>query len=223
MKRLVGLGLAISVLVAVAALLVVVDLRAGGGGTTTADTEGAAGLPDGKLVAFGVRGTVEYVVRDADGNVREQGIARNTINAEALNETFNRITSVASGGPYDRIVALGVDAITDDPSDGVVGGSVADNLDGDGGIAGDQNPAAGSVTTDFGTETGNGAVAVTFTAKIDGVSVKQVLLSKGAVDDTTQGPNPAIADSDILSFQDVPDVTLNTNDTVQYTWTLDVD
>ena len=65
-------------------------------------------------------------------------------------------------------------------------------------------------------------MAVTFTAQSDGVDVKQIVLTKAAEDDTSDGA-VAIADGDIFSYVDVPDIVLNTNDTVQYTWTIDVD
>ena len=173
--------------------------------------------------SVGIKGFIEYEVRDVHGKVKESGVVHNTINSEALNETFNRLTATASGGAYDAIAALSVDAATDDPSDGVAGSSIADDLDGDSGTSGEQNPADGTATTDFATETGNGTVTVTFTAKADSVAIKQAVLTKANEDDTAQGQNPAIADDDILAYQDVPDVTLNSGDTAQYTWTLDVD
>ena len=223
-KKRIGIGLALSAFVALAAVLAVWDLRLRDDGPQeAAQSKEATKGSDGRTVALGIKGTVEYTVRDAEGNVKEHGVIHNTINGEGLNEIYNRITSAASGGAFDAIVALSVDVITDDPSDGVAGTSITDDLDGDSGIAGDQNQADGTVTTDFGTETGNGTVAVTFTAQLNAVSVKQVVLTKAAVDDTSQGPNPTVVDADILAYQDVPDVTLNTNDTVQYTWTLDVD
>ena len=76
---------------------------------------------------------------------------------------------------------------------------------------------------DLTTEPGSGKVTVTFTAQADGVEVKQVVLTKSAEDATDVDGAVAIADADIFSFLDVADVTLNINDTVQYTWTVDVD
>ena len=171
-------------------------------------------------------GILAYTVRDANGNLRDHGIIHNTVNdPEAINEVFNRILTTASGGAYDGIAALSVPAGgsgSDDPSDGVDASSITLDLDGDSGTNGEQNPADGTVTTDFGTESGNGTVVVTFTALANGVDVKQVVLTKAAEDNTAGGAD-AIADADIFAFLDVADVTLNTNDTVQYTWTVDVD
>ena len=169
-----------------------------------------------------VEGTVAYVVWDVEGRVKDSGVIHNAVNDEGLNETFNRIAATATGGAYDAITAMSVDSVTDDPADGVLAGSISLTLDGDSGTGGNQNPADGNVTTDFGTETGNGSVAVTFTAQADGVDVKQIVLTKAAEDDTSDGA-VAIADGDIFSYVDVPDIVLNTNDTVQYTWTIDVD
>ncbi len=181
--------------------------------------------PSGRKAPVRLTGTLEYIVRDANGNLKEQGIIHNTVNdPEALNEVFNRIAATASGGAYDGIAALSVPAGGggDDPSDGVLDTSITLLLDGDSGTNGNQNPADGTVTTDFGTESGNGTVVVTFTAQSDSVDIKQVVLTKASEDNTIGGAS-AITDADIFSFLDVPDVTLNTNDTVQYTWTVDVD
>ena len=183
--------------------------------------------PAGRKAPVRLTGTLEYTVRDANGSVKEHGIIHNTINdPEALNEVFNRILATGSGGAYDGIAALSVPVSgpgADDPSDGVDASSITLTLDGDSGTVGNQNPADGAVTTDFGTESGNGTVVVTFTAQADGVDVKQVVLTKADEDDTAQAGADAIADADIFAYLDVPDVALNTNDTVQYTWTLDVD
>ena len=178
--------------------------------------------PDGRQVPLRLIGTLEYTVRDANGNLKEHGIIRNTVNdPEALNEVFNRITGTASGGAYDGIAALSVPASSDDPSDNVDAASITLTLDGDSTNSGNQNPADGTVAT--GSEPGNGTVTVTFTAQADGVEVKQVVLTKSAEDATDVDGAVAIADADIFSFLDVADVTLNINDTVQYTWTVDVD
>ena len=139
---------------------------------------------------------------------------------------LTKSSGAASGGAYDGIAALSVPATGggDDPSDGVDASSITLNLDGNSSTNGHQNPADGAVTTDFATEPGNGKVTVTFTAQANGVEVKQVVLTKAAEDRTDAGGGAAaIADADIFSFLDVADVTLNINDTVQYTWTIDVD
>ncbi|MFQ6027166.1 MAG: hypothetical protein ACE5Q6_06720, partial [Dehalococcoidia bacterium] len=57
------------------------------------------------------------------------------------------------------------------------------------------------------------------------VTVDQIVLTKADEDNTLTG-NPAappIADSDIFAYVDVQNVSLNANDTVTYTWTIDVD
>lgn len=178
---------------------------------------------DGSDVRFGIRGTIDYAVRDSHGRVKVAGVIHNTVNNEAKNEVFNRIAASGSNTPFDGIAALSVSVGSDDPANGVVAGSIALNLDGDSGTAGNQNPADGVVTTDFGADPGKGTVVVTFTAKIDSVTVKQIVLTKSAEDDTAVSNGTTITDADIFAYVDVPDVTLNTNDTVQYTWTVNVD
>ncbi len=171
----------------------------------------------------GVRGIVSYRVVDASGALKESGTFRNTVNDEGKNETFNRIAGTASGGSFDGIAAMDVAVGTDDPVDGVDSTSITLTLDGDTGTGGEWNPADGNVITDFGTETGNGTVDVTFTATANGVSILQIVLTKSVADNTLVGGALAIADADIFAYVDVPDITLNTNDTVQYTWTVYVD
>ncbi|MBI4307055.1 MAG: hypothetical protein HY678_12115 [Chloroflexi bacterium] len=178
---------------------------------------------DGSRARFGITGTIDYAVRDADGRIKAGGVIHNTINNDAKNEVFNRIAAGASSTAFDGIAALSVSVGTDDPSNGVLAGSIALNLDGDSGTSGNQNPADGTVTTQFSTDPGQGTISVTFTAKVDSVSVKQIVLTKAVEDDTAVGNGAAIADADIFAYVDVPDVTLNTNDTVQYTWTVNVD
>jgi hypothetical protein len=179
--------------------------------------------PGGSQDRFGVRGTIGYTVRDAAGRVKLAGVIHNTVNNEAKNEVFNRIASTPSGGAFDGIAALSVSVGSDDPANGTLAGSITLNLDGDPGTPGNQNPADGTVTSEFGSDPGRGTISVTFTAKADSVSVKQIVLTKSAEDDTSVSNGKAIPDADIFAYVDVPDVTLNTNDTVQYTWTVNVD
>ena len=69
---------------------------------------------------------------------------------------------------------------------------------------------------------GQGTVAVTFTAQ--GVAeVQQLVLTKANEDNTAAGGAVAIPDTDIFSYVDVPDISLNSGDTVAYTWTINVD
>ena len=63
---------------------------------------------------------------------------------------------------------------------------------------------------------------MTFTAT-GSVTIKQIVLTRATEDDTLVGGAVAIADADIFAYVDVPDISLTTNDTVTYTWTVDVD
>ena len=177
--------------------------------------------PGGTSARTGIKGIVEYTVRGPDGKVKKHEVIHNTVNVEGLNDAFNLITATGLGA-HDGIAALKDDVATDDPADGVLAASIALTLDGDSGTGGDQNPADGTVTTDFGTESGNGTVGVTFTAT-GSVTIKQIVLTRATEDDTLVGGAVAIADADIFAYVDVPDISLTTNDTVTYTWTIDVD
>ena len=175
----------------------------------------------GTSARTGIKGIVEYTVRGPDGKIKEHAIIQNTVNDEGLNDTFNLITA-SGNGTYDGIAALSVAVGTDDPADGVLASSITLLLDGDSGTGGEQNPADGTVTTDFGTETGNGTVDVTFTAT-GSADIRQIVLTRATEDDTLIGGAAAIADADIFSYVDVPDISLSASDTVTYTWTIDVD
>lgn len=171
----------------------------------------------------GVHGIIDYKVMSAAGELIEEGRIFNTVNNEGKDETFNRIAGTGTGNAFDGIAALDVAVGTDDPSDGTLSTSVTLLLDGDSGTGGEQNPADGTVVTDFGTENGNGTVQVTFTATANGVSVLQIVLTRADEDNTLVGGANAITDAETFAYVDVPDITLNNNDTVQYTWTIDVD
>ena len=171
----------------------------------------------------GVRGIIDYKVISATGELIEEGRIFNTVNDEGKDETFNRIAGSITGNAFDGIAALDVPVGTDDPADGTLSTSITLLLDGDSGAGGEQNPADGAVVTDFGTENGNGTVQVTFTATANGVSVEQIVLTRADEDNTLVGGANAITDAETFAYVDVPDITLNTNDTVQYTWTVDVD
>lgn len=201
-----------------AALALVVALQWGNGAPATLADEGGNGTGD----HAGIVGKVSYVVTDARGNVIESGKDFNTVNNEGKDDAFNLITGNSGNGGYDGIAALNVATGTDDPADGVLSTSITTNLDGSGNDATHQNPADGTVNTDFGTENGNGTVVVTFTSKASSVSVTQIVLTRKAADDTADG-TVAIADNEIFAYIDVPDVSLDTGDSVQYTWSIDVD
>lgn len=168
-----------------------------------------------------LRGHVAYVLYDADGNEVERWDQHNTVNLEGLDDTFNLITGNGGNGGYDGIAAMDVSTVTDDPADGVLSTSIALLLDGDSGTGGNQNPADGVITTDFGSENGNGTVVVTFTAA-GSVTIAQIVLTRSIEDETGDG-TLAIADNNIFAYIDVPDVSLGNGDSVQYTWTIDVD
>jgi len=170
----------------------------------------------------GIRGHVAYSLFDAQGNLIETWDSHNTVNVEGLDDSFNLITGNSGNGGYDGIAALDVAVGTDDPADGVLSTSVATSLDGDSGTGGDQNPADGTVATDFGTENGNGTVQVTFVAG-GSVTIEQIVLTRAVEDDTSVGGANAIADNEIFAYIDVPNVSLGSGDSVQYTWTIDVD
>jgi hypothetical protein len=172
---------------------------------------------------LGVSGTVEYTLWDASGHVKEQGFIDNTVNDQAFDVTFNRLFNdiVVQTAGYDAIAALSVAPATDDPSDGVDAASITLNLDGDSGDPGDQNPANGVVGAPSD-GSGQGTVSVTFTAQ-GSADVRQLVLTKATEDNTADAGAVAIADADIFSFVDVPDISLNTGDSVAYTWTINLD
>ena len=75
----------------------------------------------GSSASFGVEGIVEYTVQDSRGRVLKHGVVHNTVNSDALDETFSRLIDGTAGtiAGYDAIAALSVPIGTDNPSDGV--------------------------------------------------------------------------------------------------------
>lgn len=203
----IGIGAAILFVVFLAGLILLGGRHTGGGSAP------------GTRSSLGLAGMVHYTVRDAGGAVRSSDTVHNTVNDAAKNEVFKRIALASAGDPYDAIVAISSDS--DSPSNGILANNVTTNLDGDLDTAGNQNPAKGTVNTLFDSQVGAGTVQVTFTAESDDVTIKQIALTRNAAADTTGGTT-AISSDDIFSYVDVPNVTLNTGDTVQYTWTVTV-
>ena len=221
MKRyIVAIAVFVSALAFIAVGLSVVGLDSQEPALSMAVNSELQPVQGGTTARTGIRGIIEYTVRGPDGKIKEHDIIYNTVNDEGLNDTFNLITATGLG-TYDGIAAMDVNVATDDPSNGVDSTSITLLLDGDSVTGGEQNPADGTVTTDFGTETGNGTVAVTFTAT-GAADIFQIVLTSSIEDDTSDGAL-AIADVDIFAYVDVPDISLSASDTVTYTWTVDVD
>ncbi len=80
----------------------------------------------------------------------------------------------------------------------------------------------GKNITLVGTENGNGTVIVTFTST-GAVTIDQIVLTRATEDDTLVGGANPITDAEIFAYIDVPNVSLGSGDSVQYTWTIDVD
>ena len=224
MKKIIGAGLVVLALLSLVAVVAVWVLSPGDEASKTAGAlDQGADEPEDRDVLLTIKGTIEYTVRDPDGNIREHGVIHNTLEPKALDVAFSRLIEGTGGvvAGYDAIGAMAVTVGTDDPADGVQGTSMTDDLDGDSSVTTThENPADGTVNAPSD-ESGSGTVAVTFTARADGVSILQIILTKASENDTAVG-NVNIADADILAHQDLPDVTLNTDDTVQYTWTIDL-
>ena len=188
------------------------------------DTRKGSGPP---AESFGISGIIEYTVMDADGKIKDQGIIYNTTNdPEGLDEILALTIGTAvtgTSGKFDGIAALCVAVGTDNPNDGTDAASICDNLDGSGDGAGltKTNPQDGTVAEVA--ESGNGTIVVTFVADGGALTVDQIVLTKAATFNNAGAGGVAIVDSDIVAYQDVPNVSLADGDSVQYRWTLDVE
>lgn len=228
MKRIALVGM-VGLVAAVAVVGVVLwsPWSAGQESKTASVADQGASEAGGTGVPVGIKGIIEYTVRDASGNVKTEGVIHNTVNTQAINEVLYRMLDIATtqgSGDYDGIAALSVAVGTDDPSDGVLAASITDTLDGSGSdCTTSHNPNDGTFTDGTGSESGNGTIAVTFTACANGLTVAQIVLTNAAPDNNNTTGGSAIADAAIFAYVDVPDVNLNSGDTVQYTWTVDVD
>ncbi len=174
---------------------------------------------------------VEYWHRDAAGEVLQHKIDHNTITGVGDEMALDRLINAGGDGDVagetdamDQIVLLDV-AYTVDNVTAVPVTSVLQNVDGDG-AANNQNPSDGvfgDVTAS--TTDGKGEVVETFTATAgDPPAAVQMLLGKFPVQSQADNTDPAstIAAADILASI-VINVDLAPTDTLQITWTIDVD
>ena len=192
--------------VAVIAVVLTTWIAVSAGGAGAADPTRPTG-------SFSVQGWVSYVVRDADGNIRETGAKHNTINADpGLDNIWNAVIGDNTATQFKRISPLSVAVGTDDPADGVTGSSILTQTT-NGVTSNNVNGTAAATTGDV-----IGTVTATFTGQGSGGSILQIVLHKDS--DVSSGN---IAEADLLAYQDVSDVTLAAGDTVTYTWTIDFD
>jgi hypothetical protein len=179
-------------------LLVVVALALAGGFYLGLSRENS-GVTDRGTVA----GLIEYTVRDASGNIKMSRLIHNTTMAALLNDARARLgvdgTTLASNNSdlYDNIQAC---------SAATSGASCTLSS------ALDANPADGTNTSE--TESGNYKVVKTFTAS-GASTIAELQLTRGAATSGT-------AETNIGAFQGVS-ITLANGDTLQITWTIDID
>jgi hypothetical protein len=177
------------------------------------------GLADGWLLGqrggtppasdtLGIKGWVEYTVRDAQGDIRFQSARHNTKLTAFLNDARDRLggadgslTGLGNTDLYDNIQACSADA-----SGGAC--TLSSNLT--------ANPADGTQSTLAGDgDGGNYQTVVTFTASGGSSTIEELQLTKGAA---TNG----VADTGRGAWQNVS-ITLASGDTLQVTWTIDID
>ena len=162
-----------------------------------------------------LRGTVEYTVRDANGNIKDHGIGHNAVAAAMLKSARNamgRDTDFDGGDEhdlYDAIELCQADS-TNNPTTLIDDGkcttlSSADNLSTD-------NPKNGA-----GVDVNSNAYSVTetFTATNAVVIEGFHLCGRNAQSDNT--PCPA---DEIGAFQNTGTINLADTDTIQVVWTI---
>ena len=178
----------------------------------------------GRGVNVGISGIIEYVVFDGDGNILDSVIIHNTSTAALLDAASNRLatttttsdTSTGTDRTYDNLQLCS--------NDDVGAGScslVANISDSDGGTG--INPVDTTATLGVdaggGDTTGTYQVTDTFFCDTSGAgacsAIEELQLTGGA------GTN-GVSEAGVGAFQDVS-VTLNDNDSIQVTWTIDLD
>ena len=223
--RLVGLGF-FAVTALVVALTVATTLLGGDEPQAALETgsDGAVGIPTARASgggtgeSLGIKGYVEFIVYDADGNVKERSGRLNATLDGFLNDASSRLaaaTTTAEAHIYENIQLCTGD--TSGASCSIV------DLDEDSNPT-DFGPNPADTTPTLNVDAGGGDTVGTYeaqnlftcTATGDGActTIQEIQLAKGAAVDGT--PDTAGA------WQDV-NTTLNDGDTIQITWTVDID
>ncbi|MCH8988689.1 MAG: hypothetical protein IIA92_07765 [Chloroflexi bacterium] len=169
---------------------------------------------------------VEYWHRDSDGNLLQYGKDHNAITVEGLDAAVDHLLSqtvqdaLGADDAFDKIILLTANASVDPASDGFTAANIALDIDGTNVAGGaDLNPADGVLSGTGGLD-GVGIITVTFVSDVDSNAIAQMGLINQAAIDTASTTEADIIAADILASLDIT-VTLNTNDTLQITWTID--
>lgn len=156
-----------------------------------------------------IRGLIEYEVRDASGRVKEHRVIHNATLAALLNDARTRLgvdgafTGLGNNDLYDNIQAVSSDLSGATPTNAQLTTSIGSNpVDG--------TNATASIGADV---SGNYTVITTFTAT-GAATIEELQLTKGAA---TSGAAEAPG-----AWQNVA-ITLANGDTLQVTWTIDID
>ena len=211
-----------AVLVALAGMVMLVALFADTGSDSPSkvkrievfEDQGIAQATDdsGDAEKLGIKGTIAYVIRDADGNIKEDVIIHNTTMPSLLNAAATRLvlgTTTAANTMFDDI------QLCSDNGSGLA--CTVIDITQEGGSY--PNPATTTATGPAGVDDGIGTFQAqnTFTCTQDAgcTAIEEIQLAAG---DGVSG----VAGSPVGAWQNVS-MTLNDNDTVQITWTVDID
>ena len=168
------------------------------------DAEG----PRGTGVRLGISGKIEYVVRDASGNIKQQMIIHNTSTSTILDAARDRLggaDGTLSGlsddtGLFDNVQLVNTDLSGSAPSQAQL--SEPDNLNENNPLDGTQSDGATGVYQTVAAFTASGAVVI-----------EELQLTSGAgADDTPETPG---------AFQNVS-ITLASGDSLTITWTVTI-
>ena len=189
-------------------------LDTGSNGAVDVPVAKASGPGTGEKL--GIRGFVEYVVYDADGNVKFESGRLNTTLDGFIDDAASLLsvagTTTGAATLYDNI------QLCSDNGSGLACTIV--DLDEDSGA--ENNPAAATISSSVdaggGDTVGTYEGVKTFTCIATGdnacTTIEEIQLAKGTISDgvaSTQG-----------AYQNVS-TTLNDGDTIQITWTVDID
>ena len=157
-----------------------------------------------------LRGTVEYTVFDANGNVKDHGIDSNAVAAAMLTAARETIgidfdELVNDDGLFNAIELCASDGDTTITADACTSLSTPGNID----ESNPQNGTAAAVSTDAY------SVTLTFTASnpvvIEGFHLCGI---------TTQIDNQVCLSTEIGAFQNTGTINLADTDTIQVVWTI---
>lgn len=172
---------------------------------------GSGGAAGGLAATSMLRGTVEYTVFDANGNIKDHGIGHNAVAAAMLTSARNamgRNTDIDGGDSDDLYDAI---ELCQSDGDAIITADICTTLSSAAALD-ESNPQNGT-----GADVSTNAYSVTLTFTASGAVTIEGFHLCGR---NTQSDNTVCPANEIGAFQDTGTIVLANTDTIQVVWTI---